>query len=157
MVQVFFASSNARRRPRSSSTRRTHRRNPVVSFRTGCSPAKGQKVECCSLPFIYSREWDPKRGSQSAFHRVIIIERYDARGKNAIIFDERCERDIDFDERRRHFLTVLLTENSYSPTGSCDRTLIDSRLSSSSSPMSNAGDASSVVGAAPTPSRKEDL
>ena len=156
MVQVFFASSNARRRPRSSSTRRTHRRNPVVSFRTGCSPAKGQKVECCSLPFIYSREWDPKRGSQSAFHRVIIIERYDARGKNAIIFDERCERDIDFDERR-HFLTVLLTENAYSPTGSCDRTLIDSRLSSSSSPMSNAGYASSVVGAAPTPSRKEDL
>ena len=155
---VFFASSNARRRPRSSSTRRAHRRNPVVSFRTGCSLlAKGQKVECCSLPFTQSRIWDPKRGSQSAssscHHRAL----RDERGKNAI-FDERCEREIDFDERRHFLLTVLLTENSYSPTGSCDRTLIDSRLSSSSSPMSNAsGDASSVVGAAPTPSRKEDL
>ena len=78
---------------------------------------------------------------------IIIIERYESGGKKSFD-DDRCE----------HFLlTVLLTENSYSPAGSCDRTLIDSRLSSSSSPISNAGDASSVVGAAPTPSRKEDL
>ena len=61
---------------------------------------------------------------------------------------QTTERDIE--TQKTYFLTVLLTENAYSPTGSCDRTLIDSLFSSSSSFWDNNASSLLVVGAAPT-------
>ena len=83
------------------------------------------------------------RGSQSASSIPSVTKRGK---KNAMI--QTTERDIE--TQKTYFLTVLLTENAYSPTGSCDRTLIDSLFSSSSSFWDNNASSLLVVGAAPT-------
>ena len=114
-----------------------------VSFRTGCSPF-WQSV----LFPLYSlqKSTDSSRGIQKregvkALHPSRALQNGE---KNAI---QTTERDI---ETQTYFLTVLLTENAYSPTGSCDRTLIDSRLLFSSSSFWDNNASSLVVGAAPT-------
>ena len=108
------------------------------------------------LPFgrafssLYSTKVDSSYGVQNEREskRFIHPERYKTGKKNAMI--QTTERDI---ETQTYFLTVLLTENAYSPTGSCDRTLIDSRSSFCGCGLPPPWDttaSSLVVGAAPT-------
>ena len=101
-----------------------------------------------SLPFTLQKSTphimgSKTRGSQSASSIPSVTKRGK---KNAMI--QTTERDIE--TQKTYFLTVLLTENAYSPTGSCDRTLIDSLFSSSSSFWDNNASSLLVVGAAPT-------
>ena len=105
------------------------------------------------LPFgrafssLYSTKVDSSYGIQNEREskRFIHPERYKTGKKTRY----KQQRDI---ETQTYFLTVLLTENAYSPTGSCDRTLIDSRLLlfSSSSFWDTTASSLLVVGAAPT-------
>ena len=128
----------------------------MSTIKVSSTPERARSItfpfERVVLPFgrafssLYSTKVDSSYGIQNEREskRFIHPERYKTGKKTRY----KQQRDI---ETQTYFLTVLLTENAYSPTGSCDRTLIDSRLLFSSSSSFWDNNASSlVVGAAPT-------
>ena len=133
-----------------SSTPERAREN-YVSFRTGCSPFWQSVLFPLYSPqksTDSSQMGSKTRGSQSASSIPSVTQNGEKKTRDT---NNREERDT-IETQKTYFLTVLLTENAYSPTGSCDRTLIDSRLLlfSSSSFWDTTASSLLVVGAAPT-------